>query len=179
MALSKCSDVVNLRKIFSEANPELEKKFTASLSGDLEKIYNKVVSTSWAPEEEVAQIYFFAAQILYPTNPDRLILLGKAMSYKSYTGIYKVFLRIPNIQFIVKRAAGIWKTYHDKGEASVENITKNSADFVVRKFPDYPEYSREIVKGHLLILFELTGHKNAVVIFKEIDSQELRWQMQW
>jgi uncharacterized protein (TIGR02265 family) len=179
MPNTKGTDVIALRKILQERGPEFERGFQQSLNPELRELYINIMATSWTPVEKQTALYAAAAQALYPGDPEPLRQLGRAMAQRSFTGIYKIFLRLPTIQFIMSRTAEVWRTYYDAGEAAVENMANHQGEFVVRKFPELPRQMREVICGHLSVILELTGAKQSAVTLVDKDPNAWRWQIAW
>ena len=71
------------------------------------------------------------------------------MSEKQFTGIYKFFLRIPSVGFIIKNATATWNTMNDKGTVRVESITSNGGLLVLSDLPELSAVQREYICGVL------------------------------
>lgn len=175
----KGTNIVTLKKIFQKAGPDTEDKFLAKLSEKEADIFKAIISTSWTPIELQARFYELAAQTLYPGSPNGMDKLFIEMAENAYSGVYKIFLKIPSTQFILKRAANLWATYYDSGNAMVENNTDDSFDFIVSEFPELPEILRKAVTANIKVLNQMTGLKNAKIVENWKNPKEWRWQVTW
>ena len=92
---------------------------------------------------------------------------------------HRIFLSFPTIAFVIKRAAKLWGALNDTGQGSVENLTPNSADFVVRECPGYPTPSQRVVSGDWQVVTEATGGKDVRVQHLQDDASTLRWTITW
>lgn len=178
MANVKGSDIVNLRSLFRNY-PDMEKELISKLPADVIETYQKTLHTSMVPTNMVSSIFKSAAEIMYPGQKDRLHLLSRDLAKVIYSGIYKIFLRIPSIKFIMSRAASIWKTYYDKGEGSIENESENSCDFVVTGFSDLETELRAMVPGNICVLLEMAGLKKIRVNHIDSNPKKWIWQVSW
>ena len=179
MANAKATDIVGLRKVFAEREAGTEEAFTDLLDPELLRLYRTVVSTSWVPVQQHAKIYRAAARVLVPGEREPLVRIGEILARKSYTGVYKIFLRIPTVKFVMGRAAGIWTTYYDTGRASISSPAAKRIVFVVEDFPDLPPELRDTASGHMHVLLEMTGCKNAQVRCDASDPRALKWTLIW
>ncbi|MCD4813597.1 hypothetical protein K8S19_07895 [bacterium] len=179
MAKTKGTDVVALRKLFAGVGEEKLDAFREKLAPELFSVFENIIHTSWTPIQEQTDIYEAAARVLFPGDPERMHTLGKAMAARSYSTVYKLFLRIPTIQFVLSRVAIMWRSYHDKGEATVEGFENNQGIFIVRKYPDLPRKMRVVIGGHLEILLELTGAKNIKILVRDNDPDAWHWDCLW
>lgn len=179
MSKIKGSDIVAMKKMLSKNGAEVEKAFLASLSEKDLKAYNSIVATTWTDVDVQARIYEAAGKAMFPGNPNPVVKLHETLAEQSYSGIYAAFLTIPKPSYVIKRAASVWRTYYDKGVASVENIADKSMDFVVREFPDLPQALREATTGHISVLLSKTGLKNLSVKHSSANPKEWVWHAQW
>lgn len=179
MANTKGTDIIALRKIFQERGAAVEQAFTAKLTAEQLDLYKNALHISWTPVDKQTALYQIAAESLFPGESACMQKLGKAMAAQSFGGIYKVFLRLPTIEFIVKRTAQVWLTYYDTGDASVADFVGKSGALVVKGFSDLPRKLREVVCGHLEHLLEATGAKNVRVTLNDKDPGAWRWELKW
>jgi hypothetical protein len=176
---TKGTDVVSLKKLFREMGRDQEKRFLERLSPEMQELYHSIVHTSWTPISKQTEIYEAAALMLFPGHPQYLMELGKCMSRRSYSTVYKIFLRIPTMEFVVNRAASLWRFYHDQGDALIIDFKENSATFVVRNYPDLSRKMREIIAGHIAVLLELTGGKNIYIDVLDTNPEAWKWELSW
>jgi hypothetical protein len=177
MPKTKGTDVMALRKLLQARGPEFEQTFKAALTPELAELYRTILHFTWTPVEAQTALYAAAAAALFPGHPEPMRELGRAMARLTFSGIYKVFLRLPTLAFVMSRTAQMWRTYYDAGEASVEDFTGRSGSLVVRRFPELPRQMREVVCGHLQVLVEATGAKQVRVLLHDQDPEAWRWEI--
>jgi hypothetical protein len=179
MANTKGTDVVGLRKIFAEAGQQAEQKLLDRLTPEQRHIYENAVSTTLSPVGLQTELYERAAETLFPEDPNRMVRLGKIMANRSYSTVYKLFFRIPTVEFLISRVATVWRSYYDSGEAEIRNFTGRSGSLVVRHFPSLPRKLREVIAGHLTVILELTGAKSTHVLVCDDDPEAWEWKLTW
>jgi hypothetical protein len=179
MAQVKATDFDSLRKLLKKMGSARETEFVQSLSPEHAELYSKAIIFDWLSVEEHARFLSAAAESLYPDSPRQLEQLGRDLADRTFSGVYRVFLRIPTVVYLIKRAAAVWETYYDTGEATVENIQNGSADLVVSGFPDLPEALRRTTTGHVQVLLEMTGARDVRVEHHDNDPQAWRWVASW
>jgi hypothetical protein len=175
----KGTDVALLRELVKEKGRHVEEAILAKLSDKEKDTYRQVMTISWTPLDVQARICQVAAEVLYPNAKNSIFELHFELAKRTYTGLYKVFLAIPSLQLIVKRAASIWRTYYNAGEAMVENSTDSSLDFVVTNFPELPPGFRESTSAHLIYLAQATGKKGAVINRDDSNPKKWVWHISW
>ncbi len=179
MSKIKGTDVVGLKKLLAMEGNDVENTYLSKLSESDQDAYKSIIATTWTEIEVQARLYQAAGDTLFPGKSDSVVKLHQKLADKAYSGIYSVFLLIPKASYVFKRAANIWRSYYDTGIAKVENIEKNSMDFVVREYPDLPKTMRDAVTGHISTLLGKTGLKNLNVKRDESNPQEWIWHTTW
>jgi hypothetical protein len=175
----KGTDITVLRKLIQKQGDNYEKCFLELLEPQLLNLYKNTLSTTWVTEELHTQLYEVAADFLLPEHPEKMVELAKTVAKDSYQGIYRFFLRIPTVPFLVKKAANIWYTYHDTGKAGASKIEKKKVQFFVKDFPDLPRGMRLLTNGHILALLELAGFKQVSVTNDDSDPTNWKWYISW
>jgi hypothetical protein len=179
MAKIKGTDVVSLRKYFATRPDDVQRRFRELLSQEAAGLFDTALSTTWSPVELQSEMYEAAAQALHPNKPNGVAILFHDIAAVSYSGIYRVFLRMPTLAFLISRAAAVWKSYFDTGEACGENAAAKSVDFVVRNFPSLPPAMQQATAGHLQFLVENAGAVQPTVHVVETEPSCWRWQVRW
>lgn len=175
----KGTDVASLRTFVREKGPQAEQRFLAGVSERLRRLYLDTTPVTWNPVEAQAELYELCAAFLFPGQPAPVVELHRVLARMSYSGIYKVFFRIPTVEFLAERAASVWSKYYDTGEATIENATRTSLDFVVRQFPALPRALREATTGHLLTMLEMTGARDPKVDSPAQEPEGWAWRLTW
>lgn len=179
MAMVKATDLSSLRKILRRRGAVAEAQFLAELPLELGTYYRQTPEFSFVPVEDHDRFFAAAARVLFPRDRHRDELLGRAMAEVTYSGVYRLFLSIPTVDYVIERAAAVWGTYYDTGQATVENRQDRRAELVVRDFPDMPAALRHGTTGHVAVLIERTGAERVKVRHKERDPTAWRWIARW
>ncbi len=175
----KGTSIVNLRNYFKKQPPEKEKELLGRLSPELQKIYLTAVTTSWTPEELQGEFYTACADIIFPNDIEPLVSLGKLIAEYTYHGVYKIFLRIPKMDFVIKRWPAIWQVHHDSGKPFYENYRDGHIELVVTGLPVLPKSTRYVICGHMLKITELVGIKSCQVVHEDRNPDAWRWLLSW
>lgn len=176
----KAAGIISMKKALEAGNKEAEIKFLSSLTSEESNIYKTALPVSWVPIEIAAQLFKKGATMLYPHDPKGLEKLGRAEALDELTGIYKIFLKMTTVPYLMNQAAKLWRNYHKKGQARVEgNPEEKTGYFIVEDFPELPEIIQIVTSGYLIGSLELTGAKNVQVTREASDSQLWRWKIKW
>ncbi len=179
MALTKGSDVLALRRLIDQQGPAREAAFLASLGASVAELYAHVIATSWSPAVLQSALYEEAALFLYPGDADGLHRLGRQLAQASYSRIYRAFLLFPTVEFVVSRAARMWRAYYDEGEAEVQRLGPRHLRFRLRHFPEFPRPLQIFLVSHMEVLLELTGARDVRVSEEGLQAGVWSWSLEW
>ena len=105
---------------------------------------------------------------------------GEINAEHDLKGVYKLFLRVSSVPFVIKQTARMWNTYHDTGEAFVlKGENAKEASLVIKNYPDLPKPIRESSAGYIVGALRLTGAKNVQVVHDESDPMAWTWTARW
>lgn len=179
MANVKASDVVTVRGMAVEKGAETVQRITAALEPEVARLFQQTSATVWIPFAAEGAILQAAAGVFYPQDPRQLETLGREVARRDFTGIYKVFLSMATVAFIVKRAGLIFRTFYDGGDIRIENLASGRGSFVIVDLPDLTAVQRRYIGGFLTGLLELTQAKDVRVTRDEQDPRAWRWHLTW
>lgn len=179
MANVKATDIVIIREMLKEKGDECMNAMASALQPETFKVLKTVLSINWIPIKVEAEILQAASKLFFPDDSRPLFRLGHKVSGKQFTGIYKFFLRIPSISFVIKNISSTWNTMNDTGAVRVNGLTSNSGMFVVSGLPELTPVQREYICGVISCILELTGVKNVNVEKVEDDRYEWKWKIRW
>ena len=179
MANVKASDIVIIRDILKAKGDEYLNTMHSSLPPDVLKTFQTALSITWIPLEVEAEIIQAASRLLFPTDPRPIYKLGHTVAGKQFTGIYKFFLRIPSIGFIIRNASATFNTMNDKGTVRIDELTSSSRMFVISDLPELTAVQREYICGVVSCVLELAGAKNIKMAKIENDPNEWKWKISW
>lgn len=179
MAKVKASGVMTIKKFLAARGADLEQRFQARLSPETRTLLQNSGAMSWIPFPAEAEVFEVASDLIFPDDPLRLRKLGREVSRDQFQGIYRIFMLVATVQYLVKRVSQLWDTIYNEGAARVENFTGHSGVLVVTGLPDQLPVQREYICGFLAGLIELTQAKSVRVTKDERDPQAWKWLMQW
>lgn len=176
----KATDIVALRKIVRARGAEMEKVLLDSLSPEAKAGYENALATSWVSQAVEKEIMEACTRQLFPKEIAGLRQLGKLLAQHNLTGIYKVFLRIPTIEFVIKRVADLWKMFFQKGSAKAEIVAPRQGVLAVYDYPELMPYQREVIAGYIHGVLELAGARQVQVSLLPSDAASAwKWEVTW
>jgi hypothetical protein len=89
--------------------------------------------------------------------------LGRYSAEAALSGIYKLFFKVTDVGFIVKKASYLFPTLYDSGTMEVVDLQPNGAVMRVREFNEpSPEFCDRL-QGWMERTVELTGRKRVAI----------------
>ena len=171
---TKGNDIMTLRNMMRELEPEKQKIFLAAIGPEARKLFETSMAIQWIALDLEREILAAAAAVLYPKDPRGVRRLAKQIANRSFGTIYKIFLRLPSIAFLVKRSSSIWKLFYRQGQATVEDFSGNRGTLVVRAFPGLSAVHRQYLCGFFEAILETNGAKHVHVELDESDPDAWR-----
>jgi hypothetical protein len=172
------TDIVAIRKILKKQPPKYERDILSQLNSEQREIFDSTDHNTWNLVVVMEGICQVVTRVIYPFEVRPGYQLGKDIAEKSMNSIYRMFLKIPTIAYLVRRTAQIWYAFFDKGIAISQIVSrdKNPKSLLeVSGFPEMPEIYREVVAGHICYFVEMTGAKEVSVDLGNDYGPE-KWQ---
>lgn len=179
MANVKATDIVIIRDMLKDMGNDRINSLASTLRPESFQIFKSALSLNWVPLEIEAEILEATSRIFFPNDPRPLFKLGYTVAGKQFTGVYKFFLRIPSVGFIIKNISTTYKTMNDKGSARVDDLTSHSGTFVISDLPEQAAVQREYICGVITCVLELAGAKNIKIVKIENNPTEWKWKISW
>lgn len=181
MIRTKGTDLKALRKLVGSRGREFENALVKKLADEEKNLYLNSLPVFWNPIELQTRVYEAAADLLYPDSSQPMRKLGFEMASETFSGVYKIFLSIPTLSFIIEQSAHIWRQYYEKGAARAESVKDGNkiqtVVFKVADFPELPKGLREVICGYLEMLAQATGTKICGVELDEADPNSWKWRI--
>lgn len=157
-----------------------ESAFYGQLDPRLAKLARETMPIDWIPVADGAAIYAAAAKALFPQRPpdERLRAAGYEAAMHDLRGIYRAFMRVVSVQFVIQRSADLWGKYYRRGRATAFQQGDCGAVFLLADFPDFPTPMLETTAGYIAATVELTGARD-VQVTTHADAGAFRWQISW
>lgn len=139
-----------------EALQELLKEFPEDRAKEL----RFVLTFRWYPVEYFIELLNRVCEKFFNNDPSRGEILGRYLLKNTLPTLYRVFYRLGNPMFVVKKAPILWKMYHKQGEMVVTQTGDRSIEVIVRDYPIPSRVHCYVIKGGIEAALELSGAKN-------------------
>lgn len=172
----KGTSVKETLKYIRKKFPKREEEWINSLSEESKKIYNSIILTShWfdlyysqiEPQKKIGELFF-------DNNYEKAAYdLGKHGAYASLNGIYKLFIKVASIDFVIKKASTIFSTYFSS-EAKISVIvqSENLIKLSVKGFSDKEQLQIHNITGWLDGLLSIISKEKKYEIKNQINPVE-------
>ncbi|PRQ04473.1 hypothetical protein ENSA5_07040 [Enhygromyxa salina] len=160
------------QRVLAELGPEARALME---SGPLE--------TNWYPYEVYVELSTTIDRVLGNGDLQLVFEMGSFSCEHNLTGIYRVFFRFGNLNFLINRAAKAWHSQYDFGVMTVARDPDNKSR-VTLELSEVPRPSRVLflaVKGWVVKAAELSGSElvRAEDEFSEDPGAPMRWVFEY
>lgn len=174
----KANDIVALRKILA-SDPKKEVTMLKSLAPHLKDCYQTILFTDWVTQEEESAIFRAGSQLLFPDHPAQHELTRKEIAKIHMNGIYRVFIRIPSIYYLIKIAYQLWKLNFSHGRTELKRLSETMAELIIHDCPELDIYQRKGLCGYIEGLLEMAETKNPSVMLHDDTDAPWKWIITW
>lgn len=165
----KGTAVITIRDFVKNNYSKEYQKWINSLPVDSKKIYSDAIdSTKWYPVVSAAKDptesisdMFFGGDYIKGANASGLYSASKAL-----TGVYKIFVKAANPQYIIKRATRVFSKYYRPIEFHVVDEKDKSVIVELTKINVRFEIIENRIMGWCYKALEISGCKNVIITNK-------------
>ncbi|HBH47027.1 MAG TPA: hypothetical protein DDX98_00205 [Bacteroidales bacterium] len=182
----KGTAVIAIRDFVKRNYPDQFTDWLNELSDDAKAIYgNTIDSTQWYPVEcgakeptEKIGKMFFNGDI-----KEGAMEAGRYSAEKALTGIYKIFVKAANPQYIIKRASRVFATYYRPCEIQVVDVPKNGVVVEMTKVTERYEAIERRILGWMYMALEISGCQGVNItnelVREEAEGKVVKFDMRW
>lgn len=124
-----------------------------------------VLQGNWYPIDLLIKLIISAEGKVAPPEKKRTLAweLGRFSADTGLKGIYKVFFKMADISFIIKRAPHLWTSYYDSGTMQVLVAESNKSIIRIAGFDQPSTILCDRVLGWMERTVEMSGGKSVVM----------------
>jgi hypothetical protein len=171
----KGSAMAGVMAIAKKQGDEFYRKWLAQLSEEERQAFHRLLPVKWYPitlnENNGVSVL---AKMLFPNDPKAFRKIGALQVRESVNTIYKIFMNLPSVDFLISRAVQVWRTFHDTGEFKMEKVNAHESVITIAQYPQMPAYLRQIIWGGIEGLGELSG-KTMQIALDESNPACWKW----
>lgn len=136
-------------------------KWFDTLSSEARDAFTKkILSSAWYPLKEMfidptRQV----CDLFYNGNHKGAWENGRYSAEKSLKGIYKVFIRIGSVHFLIKKASTILPTYYEPSRIEIKDVSDNSTILHITQFEEADVIIDNRIGGWIERAMEICGCK--------------------
>jgi hypothetical protein len=161
------------QKVLGQLGPEASAVFER---GPLE--------TAWYPYDVYLELSTTIDRVLGRGDLQLVFEMGAYSCEYNLTGIYRMFFKFGNINFLIERAAKAWRSQYDFGVMTVIRDPNNARGRATLELSEVPRPTRVLflaVKGWVVKAVELTGSELVKIEdeFSEEPGAPMRWTFEY
>jgi hypothetical protein len=175
----KATNTCTLKKIVHAQGTDFETAFLHELNEKARITYDCAITSAWITDEREKEIMDVAVAFFFRNHPDPYYELGCLLAQHTLTGIYKVFLRIPTIPYVIRRGSLLWSSFMKKGRVDFKHVKKHSACVVISDIPEFRLYQHELLRGYMHVILEIMGKTDIQIQLDDSNPAAWTWSLQW
>lgn len=173
MAQVKGSAITSrIRYIREHADEDVYQEIKAELSrANRAALDEGVLPHAWVPYSLFIEMNIAADHVLGAGDLALCREMGRYGAKINLPTLYRIFMRLGSVGFILKKASKLWSVHYDSGALDVEAIGRNAARLAIRDF-DAPHKAHCLsVHGWAEGAIELTGSRVVRAVEEQCRTQ--------
>lgn len=146
-------------------------------------IEGKILANQWYPVEEAITVPMKKiCEMFYGGSLKGAWEYGRYSSEKELTGIYKIFIKLSNVNMLIKKASGVFSLYYKPGRMELRENKPGRAILDIVGFEGMEEVNEYDIGGWIERSGEFYNLKNlSVSIEKAISKGDefTRYKIEW
>jgi hypothetical protein len=176
----KGTDIITIKNMLIQKSPQAYTECLEKLTDQAQNALKQVMAADWISNAHATAIMEEAAKILFPGRADDLEQLGRGCAEKAFTGIYRAFLRITSLPFLLKNVPQVWHQYHSVGKAEIMLFKdKGGGTLTVTGASDVSISNLRLVTGFSMRALEMAGAKNLSCKLRVDNPAAWQWTFTW
>jgi len=133
---------------------------------------NAILPGNWYPLEEAVLIPTkIAGEIFYNGDIEKIgYEMGKESALEALTGIYKIFVKIASVDFVLKRVKTIFSTYYSSGKFEIVSRDEKRIEFLVSGYDKGSELIFDRISGWIDGVFSVISNEIYHVKYELIEN---------
>ena len=142
----------------------------------------RALKSSWYPFSALIDISVELDRLYGSGDLSLLVEVGGDVAEADLNSVYKIFFKVANPQFIIDRAASVWRSYYSSGTCRVE---KKAPNHVILELADFDEPHRahcNSVLGWAARMLTLSSCKDLVaehILCRTEGGATCRFEAHW
>ncbi len=175
----KGTAVISTEKFVKENHPDKYQDWLDSLPENSKNLFKDgILAGNWYPLNDAVIIPTKKiGEIFFNNNIENAFYEVGVFSAKyALKGVYKIFVRVASVDFVLKRLTSIFSTYYSEGKIEIINRKKSGVKFYVTGFDKDDEIMITRLSGWAKGVFEVISNKNITINYKNkiTDNDKLK-----
>ncbi|MBN2893055.1 MAG: hypothetical protein JXL97_14395 [Bacteroidales bacterium] len=158
----KGTAVKSTQEFVKENYPDRFDEWISSFPETVKTFFNiGILAGNWYPLKEAVIIPTQkAGELFYDGNIKKAAFdIGKDSAIRALKGVYKIFVRIASVDFVLKRIKSIFSTYYSTGKFDMTFRSDNKVVFVATGFTEDEKLIFDRIAGWIEGIFVVISNK--------------------
>jgi predicted hydrocarbon binding protein len=139
---------------------------------DQDVLKNPVLLSSWYEFSLLRRLMQRAeGKIATPQGHSLAWALGRFSAESALSTIYKLFFKMADPAYIIKKASYLYPTYYDSGSMEVVGLEDRAATIHIKGFDEPSAEFCDRMQGWMQRTVELTGHKSVTILHPQCRAR--------
>ncbi len=139
---------------------------------------DNILASHWYPIEVLHEIHSILAS-RHPEETNLHFKMGQFSADRSLRGVYRIFLKVGNLGYIMNKAATVWGLYYSEGKMELLEREKKSVIVQVTEFPGITQAFCERLLGYMQKVGELNGETLLEYGIKDMTDNSCQLYFKW
>ncbi len=166
-----------------KGSADIKKEVITRLSPDFQKLATMgVVMAAWYPFEYYKELHRAIAQVMGKGDMKILAEVGRYSAEYAIKGVTRIFFKVGSVEFIIKRAAAVWRQHYNSGFMTPQFNEPKQVNFYIKEFEEDSQELMVTVGGWISRTGELSGCKNVTINYKkyrEAAGMTYQYDLAW
>jgi hypothetical protein len=167
--------------IIEEHGSEGWQRWLKSLPPASQGFFNQqILVSAWYPFEDAVQKPMAAlGQLFYGGDAEGNWKEGRYAAEHDLHGVYRVFVRVANPQFLMRNTVSIWSSYYADSEAQLAEGRKDGAVLVLKGIEPACRHFDNHVAGWVERALEICGCRQINIAISNPEKGNTRYEVSW
>ncbi len=142
------------------------------------EVSGNILASHWYPIEMLHEIHSVIAS-KHPEDKQIHFKMGVFSAEQSLRGVYRIFLKVGNLGYIMSKSATVWSLNYSEGKMELIDRQKDSVVVKISDFPAVNQAFSERLLGYMFKVGDLSGEKIYEYGIKEQTSDSCTLFFKW
>jgi predicted hydrocarbon binding protein len=153
----------SIKFLTEKFGPEKYAAILAAMPVEDQLVIRNVLPHHWVPARSMVNLMHAAAKATGQDAKKLAFELGQYSAEDGLTTLYRLFFKVGSPEFIIGRAAKVWRNFYDVSDVTLHHVVSGHLNFRVNGMPIKDEILCERIRGWLFKATVMMGYKPEIV----------------